>query len=185
VLRLTRLLEELGVGEADAVAAHPKIVALLNEMDGVVGREPALDDLLSQIESSVPQSPFWRESVQELTHELPLHTRGEYGAKMVLRFPKQDAKGAAVLVKAYFVAAEGSVRRKDIGRQIHQNVLAKPGGCSTCHALEGGRLDFAGAGYSPARTRALRALPLAGVVERIRAGESFQLPKLTEDGDGN
>jgi hypothetical protein len=160
-------------------------VALLKEMDGVAGREPVLDDLLIQIESSVPQCPFWRKSVQELTRELPLHARGEYGAKMVRSYPKADPKAAGKLAKAYLAAEVGSSKRKEVGRQIHKDLVAKPGGCSACHAERGGRFNFQAAGYSPARARTLEALPLAGMVERIRAGESFQLPRLMEGGDGH
>jgi hypothetical protein len=185
VLRLTRLLEGLGNGEADAVAAHPRIVGLLKEMDGAVGREAALEDLLIQIESSVPHSPFWRKSVQQLRRELPLHARGEYGAKMVRSYPKVDAKATGKLAKAYLAAEVGSSKQKEIGREIHKDLLAKPGGCSACHSEKGGRFNFQAVGYSAARARTLETLPLAGMVERIRAGESFQLPKLMEGGDGN
>jgi hypothetical protein len=183
VLRLIGLLKSLSGGEAEARAAHPNIVALLKEMDGPVGRGPELDDLLIQIESSVPDSPFWRKSVAELARELPLHARGEYGAKIALAHPSTDPANAAELGRAYFAAPDASPRRKELEKQIHRNVLPRPGACSACHATDGGILNFQAAGYSPDRARALQTLPLARMIEQIRAGESFQLPKLTEAGD--
>jgi mono/diheme cytochrome c family protein len=183
VLRLARLLEGLNGGEAEAVKSHAAIVGLLKEMDGVTGRDPEVEDLLIQIESSVPHSPFWRKSVQELRRVLPLHARGEYGAKMARDYTATEPAVTARLTREYFAAGEGSARRREIGKQIHAKIVAKPGACSACHAAEGGRLNFLAAGYSPERARALRTLPLARMVEQIRAGESFQLPRVMEAGD--
>jgi mono/diheme cytochrome c family protein len=183
VLRLTRLLEDLGPTEADAVAAHPKIVVLLKEMNDVAGHEPEMEDPLAEIESSMPNSPFWRKSVQSLQRELPLHVRGDYGAKMARAYTADNPITFARQTRDYLAAPENSAQRKELSRQIHQNVLAKPGACSTCHATEGGSFNFLAAGYSPQRARVLQQLPLARMVERIRAGERFQLPRIMEGGD--
>jgi hypothetical protein len=183
VLRLIRVVKEMGASEAEARAAHGRIVGLLKEMDGLLEREAPLDDLLVQIESSVPGSPFWRKSVQELARELPLHARGEYGAKLTRDHAATDPAAIVKLTRDYFAAPDGSARRTEISRQIHEHVLPKPGACSTCHAEKGGMLNFQAAGYSPERARALQTLPLARMIEQIRAGESFQLPKVMEAGD--
>lgn len=185
VLRLIRLLDDLGPAEADARAAHPKIVALLKEMDGVAGREVELDDLLAQIDSSVPHSPFWRKSVDQLRRVLPEHARGEYGAKLTPDAAGDDPRTASRLAHDFFAAAEGSPTRNEISRQLHRNVVARPVACSTCHATDGGNFNFLAAGYPAHRAQALRTLPLARMIEQIRAGESFQLPKVMEAGDGN
>jgi hypothetical protein len=183
VLRLTRLLEDLGPTEADAVTAHPKIVALLKEMNNVAGHEPEIEDPLVEIESSMPNSPFWRKSVQALQRELPLHARGDYGAKMAHTYSANNPVTLAQQTRAYLAAPDNSIERKDLSRQIHQNVLPKPGACSACHAIEGGSFNFLAAGYSPQRARTLQKLPLARMVERIRAGERFQLPRIMEGGN--
>ena len=182
VLRLIRVLKEMGSGDEAARAAHVTIIALLKEMDGLVEREPQLEDLRLQIESSVPGSPFWRKSVQELARELPLHARGEYGAKIARVRSATDPAAMVKLTQAYLAMPDGGDRRKEIGKQIHQNIV-KPGKCSACHAETGGILNFQAAGYSTDRARALQTLPLARMIEQIRAGESFQLPKLMEAGD--
>jgi hypothetical protein len=184
VLRLIRLLDDLGPAEADARAAHPKIVALLKEMDGVAGREVELDDLLVQIDSSVPHSPFWRKSVDQLRRALPLHARGEYGAKLTRDFTADNPKTSARLARDFLAAPADGPTRKEISKQLHRNLIARPAACPTCHTADRGRFNFLAAGYSPKRAEALRTLPLARMIEQIRAGESFQLPKVMEAGDG-
>jgi mono/diheme cytochrome c family protein len=183
VLRLTRLLEDLGPNEADATAANPKIVGLLKELNAVAGSDPEMEDPLVEIDSSVPNSPFWRKSVQSLKGQLPLHARGEYGAKMSRTYSANNPATLAEQTRAYLAAPENSSQRKDLSQQIHRNVLPKPGACSNCHVAEGGSFNFLAAGYSPQRARTLQKLPLARMVERIRAGERFQLPQVTEGGN--
>jgi hypothetical protein len=184
VLRLTRVLEDLGPSEADAKAAHPKIVALLKEMNAIAGLEPEMEDPLVEIDSSVPNSPFWRKSVQSLRDQLPLHARGEYGAKMTRAYSANNpAATLAEQTRAYLAAPENSPQRKELSGQIHKSVLPKPGGCSNCHVTEGGLFNFQAAGYSAQRARTLQKLPLGRMVERIRAGEKFQLPRITEGGN--
>jgi hypothetical protein len=183
VLRLIRTLTDMGSGDDAARKAHVTIIALLTEMDGPAGRDPQLDDLRAQIDSSVPGSPFWRKSVQELARELPQHARGEYGAKIARVHSATDAAGTVKLTQAYLAAPEPSEQRKEIEKQIHQKIVAKPGACFACHVDKGGILNFQAEGYSPDRARVLQTLPLARMIEQIRAGESFQLPKLMEGGD--
>jgi hypothetical protein len=183
VLRLIRTLTDLGSGDDAARTAHVTIIALLREMDGPAGQDPQLDDLRAQIESSVPGSPFWRKSMQELARELSQHARGEYGAKLARVRSETDDASTVKLTQAYLATPEGGERRKEIDKQIHQKLVAKPGACSACHAEKGGILNFQAEGYSPDRAHTLQTLPLARLVEQIRAGESFQLPKLMEAGD--
>ena len=45
-------------------------------------------------------------------------------------------------------------------------------------------MDFAAAGYSPQRSRYLSQLQLASLMQRIRQGEVFNIPKLLGSGDG-
>jgi hypothetical protein len=183
-LQLIRLLEGLGREKADAVRAHPSIVALLGEVAAASGHDVEIDDLLAQIDSSVPDSPYWRKSVQQLARELPRHARGEYGAKVARQGGTKDAAAVARLTKTYLAAPAGGAERADLEKQLHRDIVPRPGACATCHAPAGKAFDFEAMGYSPRRARTLRTLPLAGMVEQIRAGESFQLPQLMEAENG-
>ncbi len=184
VLRLVTLLETMGTTRPEAQAAHPKIIALLREVIATGKTDRDLEELLVQIDTSVPDNPFWRKSVAQLAHDLPMHARGEYGAKLVRQDTATDSATVERLTKSYLAAGEGSDARKQLEKQIHQTLLAKPNACANCHAADAGVLDFASLGYSAARTKSLRALPLAKMIQQIREGERFQLPQLLEGPDG-
>lgn len=186
VLQLIKFMEGLGnnPAKADAEQAHPTIVGLLRQVIGAVGQDGLLDDLLVQIEASVPASPLWRRSVQRLTAELPAHARGEYAAKVARSTVSPLRPELAGPTKAFLAAAEGSEARKRISDGLHQGVLAKPSACANCHTTEkAGMLDFEALGYTARRAKVLRELPLARMAQQIRDGEVFQLPKLLEAGD--
>lgn len=182
VLRLAALLEPLKIGDkAEAQRIHGTMVALLKDVIQTAGTDPALEDLLVQIESAVPDSPLWKRSVQRLIAELPRHTRGEYAAKIARGGNVKDTASLASQTAAFLAAPEGSAQRKQISDSIHKEILAQPSACAICHTTEPtGMLDLPALGYSPARARVLRELPLARMAQQIRQGESFQLPKLLE-----
>jgi mono/diheme cytochrome c family protein len=184
VLRLIRFLEDMGDAEPQATRAQPTIIALLKEMASTAGPDAEVADLLIQLETTVPHSPFWRKSVQELRRVLPLHARGEYGAKMARDHRFTDPGVTSRLTREYLAPDATTEQRTEISKRIHANVVARPGACSACHAVDGGKFNFLAAGYSPERSKTLRALPLARMVEQIRSGESFQLPRLMEGRDG-
>jgi hypothetical protein len=181
VLRLGAVLETLGTTRQDAEKAEPQIAALLRESIASIGPAGSreLEDLLIEIESTVPDSPVWRLAVKHLAFELPLHARGEYSAKIVLKSPTTDAAKLTAQTKTFLTTPAGEARDA-LKAKIHETVVAKPEGCSRCHVKDNGMLDFAALGYSTQRAETLRALPLARMVERIREGESFQLPKVME-----
>lgn len=86
ILQLVKQLE-LGVDKIarDPAGIHPTIVDLLRKTLAVSGRDPLLEYLLMQIDTSEPGSPVWRHAVEQLSAELPDHLRGEYGAKLAPR----------------------------------------------------------------------------------------------------
>ena len=183
VLRLIGLLEANGVTKDNARVLTPQIVALIKETLATTGHNPLIEDLLIQIDSSVPGSPIWVKSVNRLAAELPLHARGEYGAKLARKNPAVDAAKMAKETDEYF-SDGGRESRKRIESAIHERVLKKPNACLACHSKDSKLLDMEVLGYSPRRTAALRGLPLAGLMEQIRQGETFQLPRLLEADDG-
>lgn len=181
VLRLIALLEPMPNDKSKDQELHPQIIALLKEMIAASKPDREIEDLLIQIETSVPSSPVWQMSVHELKHRLPGHARGEYVAKVARDFSVIDPKKLVQQTKTY-LASKDAAAKKTIEKEMHQGMIAKPNACATCHAKEPGILNFTALGYSPARTNTLQTLPLARMVEQIRAGESFQLPKLLESG---
>jgi hypothetical protein len=183
VLRLIGLLEANGITKENAKSLMPQIAALTKETLATTGHNPLIEDLLIQIDSSVPGSPIWMKSVHRLAAEVPLHARGEYGAKLARKSPAVDAAKMAKQTKEYFSDA-GRESRKQIESGIHERVLKRPNACVACHSRDSKLLDMEALGYSPKRATALRGLPLAGLMEQIRQGETFQLPRLLEGDDG-
>ena len=84
ILELLQYLEL----NADAIASDPasvdlRIKDLLAQSIHTLGQDAILDDLLAEMQSAKPGSPVWKQAVTELIGELPLHARGEYGAKLL------------------------------------------------------------------------------------------------------
>jgi hypothetical protein len=180
-LRLIKMLEANHINKETAATLHPQILGLLKEVLAQLGRNEILDDLRVQIDSSQPGSPVWMKSVARIKGEVALHARGEYGAKLARKSPAGDVKKMVELTKQFFAQP---ARHTEIEKEIHKPVLAKPNACQTCHAKQDGMLDFEKLGYSPRRAAGLRELPMASLMEQIRRGETFQLPKLIEVQDG-
>src|SRR5688500_18817496 len=65
-LRLINLLEANGLTKENARQLNPRILALLKETLGQVGHNATIEDLMIQIDSSVPGSPIWMKSVWRL-----------------------------------------------------------------------------------------------------------------------
>lgn len=187
MLRLTNVLEtKREQVQSQPASIHGEIVALLREANGVAG-SPQLDYLLVQIDTSEPGSPVWRTAVANLAAELPNHARGEYGARIapearVAELQEQQGR-LATLAGEYTDAREGSPERARLHKQIHSRVLARPEACLSCHGGEPARLDDAALGYSPQRATALRASPIARLIQQIREGQPFYLPKMMEEGN--
>jgi hypothetical protein len=139
-----------------------------------------LDYLRVQIDTSSPGSPVWRQSVGQLIEELPGHARGEYGAKLAPRQSDDERQRATKrfkdLTRRFHAAAPGSHDREQARMEIHRKIVPRPDSCLACHGEQPPRLDFEAAGYSPARSAALRAAPTARMMQSIRQGQPFHLP---------
>jgi len=181
ILRLLGYLRsEPAAIKANPAAAHEQIVSLLRNSLQVSGPEPLLNDLLLQIETSAPGSPPWVHAVDHLGAELPNHCRGEYGAKLwpASTDPTAARQQLAAAAKRYGVTADVS-QRQEIRKTIHQPLVRAPESCLSCHSSPGA-LDLPALGYWPARVAALQELPLAKMMQQIRQGQEFQLPKVLE-----
>jgi hypothetical protein len=157
------------------------IVSLLRQSLDVIGWDPVLDYLAIQLETSEPQSPVWRQAIDQLRSELPNHARGEYAAKIT----PADANGQPIrrdfsaLVERYFSRKSDQADRGVITKQIHEGVVEKPEGCLPCHRAEPPMppmLDFQALGYSRQRREQLTSTPVVGMMEQIHQGQPFNLP---------
>jgi hypothetical protein len=188
LLQLIRYLDESnGQVQSDARAAHARITPLLARIVEVADREPLLEHLRLQIETSEPGSPVWRRSVESLKGELPSHVRGEYGAKLA-RDPARYAgefDRLSDLAPRYHKSLRGTAERQTLHQQAHRGIVKEALSCTSCHGGEKSSLDYAALGYGPARSRNLTQLQLANLMQQIRGGERFYIPRLLGTGDGN
>lgn len=168
---------------------NPAIVSLLGEAADH-SADPVLAYLLAQINTSDPGSPVWRKSVEQLADELPNHVRGEYGAKIARKLTADELKAydqrLVELAGLYRNAPAGSAERKRLHDEIHKGILEKPSACSACHGddpSEPSRLDYRALGYSPEHADSLRSSAIAHLMEQIRQGQPFYLPRMLEGGN--
>lgn len=172
--------------ESHPEAEHAAIVGPLREAVETAGRDPLLEYLLVELETSDPGSPVWRQTLEQLTTELPNHLRGEYGARLDLVVPSGDRrhsnKQMKELTARFVAAAPDSRQRKDLLSRAHEAVLPKPAACEQCHGAKPPRIDYQTMGYPPSRQQMLGSLSTAGMIERIRQGQPFHWPTLLERG---
>jgi hypothetical protein len=176
---------------AEAIASQPasvdaRIKDLLEQSIRAIGQDAALDELLAEIQSSEPGSPVWKHAVTELIAELPLHSRGEYRAKLawltdadqrIAQFQSLTAQS-----RDYFSTAPGSQERRNLQSSIHASLASAPTPCLSCHDDQPGLLDFKSAGYSPKRGAFLSHLEIARLMQQIRQGQHFYIPNLLDGG---
>ncbi len=170
----------------DPPGSHTIIVELLKESLKVIGGDPLLDYLLLQLETSEPGSPAWRHAITQLTAELPLHLRGEYGAKLapqnVADNYRQIGKRLAKQAKQYLATSPDSTEREQLHEQIHGSLLAEANTCLVCHGGDTPLLDFESLGYWPRRVATLQSTPLASQMQKIMQGQEFYLPQILKKG---
>ncbi|MFA5865590.1 MAG: hypothetical protein WC975_13005 [Phycisphaerae bacterium] len=167
-------------------ATHSTILNLLkNALEGI-GRDPLLHYLMLQIDTSEPGSPVWRHAVEQLTAELPLHLRGEYGAKIALQTIGENyralKKQLTSQAKKYRATNLVPKERDKIYQAIHGK-LKSPSICLDCHTSQSPVLDFKSLGYSPIRAGLLTSIPIASQVQHIQQGKPFYLPGFLEGGN--
>jgi mono/diheme cytochrome c family protein len=167
----------------DPIAADRTIEDLLQRTLDGAGSDPALEALLAQFQSSSPTGPVWRQTVDLLMQELPLHARGEYAAKLApvgARDPSSNAAQTLALQTASYLAAPAGAERDRLRVSLHAPLLKEAASCVACHTEEAPLLNFDALGYSTQRGKSLRSLPLAHLMQRIREGERFYIPQILE-----
>jgi hypothetical protein len=188
VLQLTNLLEsDFEAIRSRAAEAHPQLLRRLKSIAAAPGADPLMEELLVQIDTAQPGSPVWRHAVAQLKAELPQHTRGEYHAKITRRDVEntpQRLEQAKRQARRYLASAAESDRRKQLHADIHGGLLQQSVTCLACHGDQPPLLDLEALGYSPARADYLKKLEVARMMQQVRQGERFYLPRLLEGPHG-
>jgi hypothetical protein len=164
--------------ESQPIVANGVITTLLPKTIATVGGDAVLDQLLAQMQSTQPGSPVWKQAVSELTAELPQHARGEYRAK--LDWVSNDRAAELQTLSAQARQYQRDGRNQNLFAAIHAPLAKEPAACLSCHDDQPGMLDFAAAGYSPARAKHLSSLEVARLMQHIREGQHFYLPNMEE-----
>jgi hypothetical protein len=160
-----------------------KLVALLRGAARESDNVPALKQLADHTAAVRYSSEAFQQLVEAARSTLPRHFRGEYGAKLTLLDPESQQpvlaeRGTEGAVQAYLRESQTAEpgRKQQLLAAVHSNLRADMLHCTECHTAAGGLLDFAAAGYPPARIEALTHAVIFKMIEHIAAGQPFHLP---------
>lgn len=167
----------------DPTAAHQeRLVALLDQAARQAGGDPDLERLAAQVNAPRFSSRQFQAAIELVEARLPLHFRGEYGAKLALR----DAQGRPLLdhpnndaaVREYLenLRALTPARRDVLLEQVHTRRRPSTLVCTQCHTTEQSLVDLTQVGYPPARVTALQQGWVFTMIEHIMQGNIFHLP---------
>lgn len=175
---------------ASEPAAHDRLVRLLHAAARDADNPPDLAQLAAHLDAVRPGSPAAAQLLDAARDLLPRHFRGEYGAKLALRdratgAPLLAHPGTAAAVEHYLRAAGSAepARRAELLAAVHPLRRAAPLHCTDCHRPADPLLDFAAAGYPPARIDMLSRAVIFRMIEQIAAGQPFYLPGFVPTGD--
>jgi hypothetical protein len=164
-------------------ATQQKLVKLLRGAARESYNVPALVQLAEHAAAVHYSSTAFQQAVEAARTTLPRHFRGEYGAKLTLRDPRSQLPvltnpGTEAAVQAYLRESQTAdpARKQQLLAAVHPNRREPTLHCTMCHTASGGLLDFAAAGYPPARVAALTQPPIFRMIEHIASGRPFQLP---------
>ena len=145
--------------------------------------EPVLLRMADHLAAVRHSSPEFQRLLATVREALPSRFRGEYGTKLalvdrstdqlLLSHPETDAA-----VEIYLREAPDSdeERRAALSDAVHPFRRTEPLHCTDCHRAEGELLNFAAAGYPPARVQMLSAPIVFRMVQNIAEGQPFYMP---------
>jgi hypothetical protein len=164
-------------------AAQQKLVDWLRAAARAADNEPALAELAAHVAAERYDSAAFQRLVEAARATLPRHFRGEYGAKLALQDrvshrPVLGYPGTEKAIQAYLREAPqaDAARREQLLAAVHPDRRVPTLHCTQCHVATGSLLDFAAAGYPPARIEMLSHPAIFGMIEHIAAGQPFYLP---------
>ncbi len=164
-------------------AEQTRLVSLLRAAAREGDDEPALREMADHFAAVRHAGPDFQRLVEAAREALPRRFRGEYGAKLAL---VDRATGGLLLnhpgtetaVRAYLREADTAdeSRRAALLADVHPRRRPQALHCTDCHRAEKPLLDFAAAGYPPARIEMLTTPVVFRMIERIASGQPFYLP---------
>ncbi len=165
-------------------ARQDRLVSLLRRAARDAGGVSDLAQLADHFEAYRLGSPGFEQLLKEAPALLPRHFRGEYGAKlavvntngrMLLGHPNTEAS-----VQEWFAKKDSASKdeRVQLIKAMHPLKRETALTCTDCHTAAGGLVDFAKAGYPPARVEQLTSPIIFRMIEHINAGQPFGLPSV-------
>ncbi len=167
---------------APTAAFQEELVHLLEQAAQQAGNDPALARLAESVAGPRFSSPMFTEVVRHVKDRLPLHYRGEYGAKLALRGddgqPLLSHPGTAAEVQRFLREKDQMApdTRAALLDKIHPLRRSPTLQCTACHQAAGSLVDLAAVGYPAQRVAELQQGWVFTAIEHIMAGESFQMP---------
>jgi hypothetical protein len=191
------LLEAFGIvmstdrppASPEAEAQRDRLVSLVrlaaDQAGGLAGLRTLADHLEAVRMGSESYATLWAAA----RDVLPRHFRGEYGAKLALRTGTSDQPllahpGTAQAVRAFLDrgASADAEERQRLLAAVHPRRREHPLHCTQCHTLDRSLVDYAAAGYPPARIQALTDPVIFRMIEHIGAGRPMHLPEILKGG---
>lgn len=180
-VRLGRFLEVNHGKIADAPAdVNAELRYLVGELVLTVPANAPLNDIMRQLDAASAGSPVWRCAVDQLRDELPSLGHGDRVAKLARQTtPDEYRQQMATLIeqgREYQQATPG--RKEELKTSAHSGLLKSPVQCISCHRQGPEGLAFEKIGYSPATAAAMSKLPVAKLMDGIRQGQEFHIPRM-------
>jgi hypothetical protein len=177
--------------EAPTQAAQEELVGLLRKAARQAGGDPAIEELADRVAGPRWTSAAFQEAIAHVRERLPLHFRGEYGAKLALRGadgrPILGHPNSAAAVQEYLTQREtlSGAERDAVLERVHTARSPQTLNCTECHVAEGSLLDLESVGYPPEREAALHRGWIFQAIEHILAGQPLHLPGFITPDNGS
>jgi mono/diheme cytochrome c family protein len=164
-------------------ATQHRLVTLLRAAAEEADNVPALVQLATHVAAVRYDGAEFQQLVEAAHTILPRHFRGEYGSKLALRDrtsnrPLLGFPGAQQAIQTYLRQAPTAdqARQEQLLAAVHPDLRVPSLHCTNCHTASGSLLDFAAAGYPPARIQMLSQPGIFTMIEHIASGQPFYLP---------
>jgi len=169
---------------APTAAAQHYLAKLLDEAARQAGGDPELLQLVRLIRGPRHTSQAFVTALDVVRERLPLHFRGEYGAKLALRDPHAGAPllghaGSEEAVQEYLQRGEtlDPAARAALLERVHPARRTPTLVCTDCHREAGALVELSAVGYPAPRIQALYRPWIFQTIEHMGEGEVLHLPQ--------
>jgi hypothetical protein len=165
-------------------ATQKKLRRWLQKAADQGGGDPTLIRLADEVSAVRHTSDAFQDAVAMVRMHIPLHFRGEYGAKLALRDPPTGRPilghpGTAAAVADFLRQRDtlDAAARVALLERIHPPRRTELLACGTCHRQQEALVDLQAVGYPPGRVEALREGWIFRAIEHISDGRPLYLPE--------